>query len=142
MGRGRASGTGTARLFVLCAVLLGLFSMHGAPASAAGGCHGEMAMAPPPSAAFMSMTHATVAAERLVARAAPVVTGAHGETCVSTGARERLPLAATGLLALLALVVLVVGKPAGPWSSGLATARRGPPRGGRGLLLQVCVART
>ncbi|MET9359568.1 hypothetical protein ABZX93_01455 [Streptomyces sp. NPDC006632] len=73
--------------------------------------------------------------------AAPVATVAAGELCVSTPARERLPLAATGLLALLGLVVLVVRELAGP-RSALGSARRGPPLGGRGLLLQVCVART
>uniref|UniRef100_A0AAU2VEH6 Uncharacterized protein n=1 Tax=Streptomyces sp. NBC_00003 TaxID=2903608 RepID=A0AAU2VEH6_9ACTN len=71
---------------------------------------------------------------------APVVTGMSGELCVSTPARERLPLDAAGLLAVLGLVVLV------GWglrrAGRFVAARRGPPLSGRGLLLQVCVART
>lgn len=37
-GPGRRDG---ARMLAVCAVPAGLFFMHGAPAGAAGGCHGE-----------------------------------------------------------------------------------------------------
>ncbi|MCX5384093.1 hypothetical protein [Streptomyces sp. NBC_00083] len=158
MNRRHTGRTGLSRLAVLCAVLFGLFSMHGAPASAAAGCHGEAAL-PAPMAVPPDMGHAPMSAPTdgtdgtAVAgvsavraglpghRVAPVAAGATGELCVSTPARERLPLAATGLLALLGLVVLVGRGLAGP-RTALRAARRGPPLGGRGLLLQVCVART
>ncbi|MFD7167211.1 hypothetical protein [Streptomyces violascens] len=140
MDRERTRRAGLPRLLVLCAVLFGLFSMHGAPANAAVGCHGETAMTAPPTArmaAPMSTAHADMRGEH---HAAPVATGMGGELCVSTPARERLPLAAAGLLAALGLVVLVAS---GLRRTGLfVAARRGPPLGGRGLLLQVCVART
>ncbi|MGV9625726.1 hypothetical protein ACWDTB_03960, partial [Streptomyces sp. NPDC003487] len=42
MGSGHASRRGIARLLAVCAVLFGLFLMHGAPATAAEGCHGAM----------------------------------------------------------------------------------------------------
>lgn len=144
MDRGRTRRTGLSRLFVLCAVLFGLFSMHGAPANAAAGCHGEMA-APAPMTAPMSTSmtvpmptgHADIQGAQ---HATPVVTGTSGELCVSTPARERLPLDAAGLLTVLGLVVLV-GR--GLRRAGrFVAARRGPPLSGRGLLLQVCVART
>ncbi|MFE3179544.1 hypothetical protein ACFXKR_01405 [Streptomyces violascens] len=146
--RERTRRAGLPRLLVLCAVLFGLFSMHGAPANAAVGCHGETAMTAPPTArmaAPMSTAHADMRADTQASmrgehHAAPVTTGMGGELCVSTPARERLPLAAAGLLAALGLVVLVAS---GLRRTGLfVAARRGPPLGGRGLLLQVCVART
>ncbi|KOU42891.1 hypothetical protein [Streptomyces sp. WM6378] len=139
MDRGRTRGAGLSRLLVLCAVLFGLFAMHGAPANAAAGCHGEMAEPAPVTVPMKPMNtgHADVRGQQ---HAAPVVSGMSGELCVSTPARERLPLAAAGLLAVLGLVVLVVS---GLRRTGLfAEARRGPPLSGRGLLLQVCVART
>ncbi|WP_328323689.1 MULTISPECIES: hypothetical protein [unclassified Streptomyces] len=42
MSGGAARGPATARLVVVCGVLFGLFLMHGAPATAAGGCHGSL----------------------------------------------------------------------------------------------------
>ena len=42
--RGRTRRAGVSRLLVLCAVLFGLFAMHGAPASAAAGCHDATAV--------------------------------------------------------------------------------------------------
>ncbi|MEU9101364.1 hypothetical protein [Streptomyces sp. NPDC048361] len=150
MDRRRTGRAELIRLAVLCAVLFGLFSMHGAPASAAAGCHGEMAMPAPVTALPPAMGHASmvedtamsaVSAERPGHQVAPAATGAAGELCVSTPARERWPLSAAGLLALFGLVVLVVRQLAGP-RAAFRAARRGPPRGGRSLLLQVCVART
>ncbi|MFC4960238.1 hypothetical protein ACFPFX_28470 [Streptomyces mauvecolor] len=146
--RERTRRAGLPRLLVLCAVLFGLFAMHGAPANAAAGCHGETAMPAPATArmaAPMSTAHADMRADTQTSmrgqhHAAPVTTGTGGELCVSTPARERLSPAAAGLLAVLGLVVPVAW---GLRRTGLfAAARRGPPLGGRGLLLQVCVART
>lgn len=142
MDCGQVRGAGLSRLLVLCAVLFGLFAMHGAPANAAAGCHGEMAEPVPVTVPMMPMkpvdtSHADMRGQQ---HAAPVVSGMSGELCVSTAARERLPLAAAGLLAAIGLVVFVVS---GLRRTGLfAEARRGPPLSGRGLLLQLCVART
>ncbi|MEU8960647.1 hypothetical protein AB0C89_02930 [Streptomyces sp. NPDC048491] len=138
---GRVRRVGLSRLLVLCAVLFGLFSMHGAPASAASGCHGDFTMAAPMGAP-MSMGHTDMWGEHMGVRAASVTPPVSGELCVSTPARDRLPAAAAGLLALLGLVVLVGwGLVLGP-RAPFAAARRGPPLHGRGLLLEVCVART
>ncbi|WP_331446511.1 hypothetical protein [Streptomyces xanthochromogenes] len=186
MDGGQTRRVGLSRLLVLCALLFGLFSMHGAPASAATGCHGDLAPATPMGAP-MSMGHtdmwgghmaayaATVASRAYAAtvasrahaatvasrahaatvasraHAATVASRAHaatvappmsGELCVSTPARDRLPAAAVGLCALLGLVVLLVRGLAGRRTTALPAARRGPPLNGRGLLLQVCIART
>src|SRR5690606_18450570 len=42
MSGGAAGRRGSARLVAACVLLLGLFLMHGAPATAAEGCHGAM----------------------------------------------------------------------------------------------------
>ncbi|MDK9494435.1 hypothetical protein QEZ40_000307 [Streptomyces katrae] len=145
-GTGQATRRGIARLLALCAVLLGLFLMHGAPATAAEGCHGVSAPAP--------MHADTAAAAMTPAQPAPAVqmehgrsqhamgaSAPHGEMCVSTPARERMPLPLGGLLTVVAglTALFLVGRPLTPgW-----TGRRGPPPSyGRSLLLQVCVART
>ncbi|MGW8725074.1 hypothetical protein ACWGNF_03435 [Streptomyces sp. NPDC055808] len=141
MDSGRTRGVGFSRFLVLCAVLFGLFSMHGAPASAAGGCHGDLAMATPMGAP-MSMGHATMSGDHIGRQATSVTPPMSGEVCVSTPARDRLPAAAAGLFGVLGLVVLVVRGLAGRRTTPFARARRGPPLHGRGLLLQVCVART
>ncbi|MET7740861.1 hypothetical protein [Streptomyces sp. NPDC005385] len=141
------------RLFTLCAVLLGLFFMHGAPATAAGGCHGAMsgesthqrhdlvAMTSTGMVDGMAM-RSTVSptSERAAAHRASDTSDTHGATCVSTPARDRTPLPTSGLSALVAvLAAALLARPAflGP------TGRRGPPPpGGRSFLLQVSIART
>ncbi|AYG84545.1 hypothetical protein DWB77_06759 [Streptomyces hundungensis] len=148
MDRRRTCGAGLSRLLVLCAVLFGLFAMHGAPASAAAGCHGETTVAEPmsapmsPMSAPMNMGHADMRGERGLVHAGPVVSSMGGERCVSTPARDRLPLTAAGLFAVLGLVVVVVWGLAGRRAALRDVARRGPPRAGRQLLLEVCIART
>lgn len=143
-GSGQAGRRGIARLLALCAVLFGLFLMHGAPATAAEGCHGAMsATAPMPeghdvtavsSALSPAMTHPG-------AQHASGASQMDGAMCVSTPARDRSPLPSSGLVAVVA--VLVVSLLAGrPLILG-RTGRRGPPPpGGRSLLIQVCIART
>ncbi|BAC72490.1 hypothetical protein AQJ43_21915 [Streptomyces avermitilis] len=153
----RRRGPGVARLLVLCAVLLGLFFMHGAPANAAEGCHGSTAMVMSPGtghgedvrmdAAALRPPGATAPGASAMAPTAPpahgvAMPGMSGELCVSTPARDRTPLPATGLLALLGLVALVAWHPTGRSGVFGEPARRGPPLYGRHLLLQVCVART
>ncbi|MFE5093882.1 hypothetical protein ACFRCI_26960 [Streptomyces sp. NPDC056638] len=139
MDRTRTCTPGASRLLVLCAVLCGLFLMHGAPASAAEGCHGAMAVT---SDAPMSMTtgagHTAVTDEHGTAHAAAALPGMNGESCVSTHARDRL----LPLLMSLGLVVLAVWVLGGRRTAVRGPARRGPPFVGRDLLLQVCIART
>jgi hypothetical protein len=130
------------RLLVLCAVLFGLFLMHGAPATAAEGCHGATSAptgmhdgpAAMESATAPVMTHPGV-------QRASGTSVMDGEMCVSTPARGGIPLPAGGLLivsAVLAALFLTV-RLLTPGRTG----RRGPPPpGGRSLLLQVCIART
>ncbi|MFB6679041.1 hypothetical protein ACFCWG_42915 [Streptomyces sp. NPDC056390] len=140
MGRRR----GIARLLALCAVLLGLFLMHGSPASSAEGCHGAMsaptalsakhagtAMASTPPA---GMTHAAV-------QQTSAMSSMGGAMCLSTPPRDFTTLPVAGLMAVVAVLAVlpVVGRPVALGRTG----RRGPPTpGGRSLLLQVCIART
>ncbi|GHE60064.1 hypothetical protein GCM10014715_11850 [Streptomyces spiralis] len=161
--RGRAVRRGIARLLAVCAVLFGLFLMHGAPATAAEGCHGAMsdtaALPLPPMTGMAPMTGPTpVAGGQDVAPmstvtapdthgAGPAVraadtSGMSGVHCVSTPAQERVPLPAPGLLAVAGAGALALGAAAGLRAAVRATGRRGPPAGGRDLLLQVCIART
>jgi hypothetical protein len=137
---GLVSRRGLARLLTACAVLIGLFLMHGAPATAAEGCHGAM---PAPASAH-AMTGAALPPVAPPTTPAHVTQGSqsHGTQCVSTAARDRIPLPAAGLPAVLAVAAPAACWPAGrPVGRGEAR-RRGPPGAGRGLLLQVCVART
>ncbi|MGW0765549.1 hypothetical protein [Streptomyces sp. NPDC002676] len=160
MDGGLAGRRGVARLLTLCAVLLGLFLMHGAPSAAAAGCHGAMAAmdAPMPDGDHSTTLHGDHSATgRTMARAGTTSHTAHagtttpvaeavdasgmpGELCVSTPAHERIPVPAPALFAVAAAAALVL------WSPTLLrsgrTMRRGPPPAGRTLLLQVCVART
>jgi hypothetical protein len=135
----------TARLFAVCAVLFGLFLMHGAPSAAAGGCHGSMPAALPmaPAAAMAQTAHAAGAHTAPVASGSHAprmsVTGMDGRLCVSTPARGSVPLPAAGLMALAVLTGWAL---TGRRAAMGGFARRGPPGGGRNLLLRVCVART
>ncbi|MFJ8991206.1 hypothetical protein ACIRQH_12595 [Streptomyces sp. NPDC102279] len=152
-GAGQQNRRGSKRLFTLCAVLLGLFFMHGAPATAAEGCHGAMpaesmpqrhdlvAMTATGSVDGMAMRSAVSPTSRpAVAHQTSDASGTHGTTCVSTPARDRTPLPTSTLAALVA--VLAAALLARPVFLG-STGRRGPPPpGGRRLLLQVCIART
>ncbi|MEE1770044.1 hypothetical protein PUR34_18290 [Streptomyces sp. JV185] len=113
--------------------------MHGAPASAAEGCHDAMGMsAATPMSTTTADGHLAVRGEHDAAHVAAAVPATNGESCVFTHARDRvLPL-----LMALGLVLLAVGVPAGHRTAVRGPARRGPPFAGRDLLLQVCVART
>jgi hypothetical protein len=147
------SARATARLVAVCAVLSGLFFMHGLPAQ---GCAGGVGMATP------SMAHpATVATAAggpgmaASARAASVRhplapsavavgadAGEPGALCVSTPP----PPGWAGLLALL-LAVSVVGLESVLDSADGATRPsnlrlRAPPLAGFALLMTLCVSRT
>jgi hypothetical protein len=166
MGNRRGGGPGIARTAALCAVLFGLFLMHGAPATAADGCHGRMRVTLPmhatlpmraalPIRATLPMhagrTSSTASADAVparpdaaqpsVARAEPVRDmGTHGELCVGTPAQKQISLPLAPLVAVIALTMSAAWALYRAWSPG-GTGRRGPP-GGRGLLLRVCIART
>lgn len=136
---------GAARLLAVCALLLGVFLMHGAPATAAGGCSGDPVVT---SAVLQSDATARVMPAAHVATAHPDPSGVwamsgaggHGAHCVAASAPDRLPLPVPPLVTAAALVSLTA------WclyrAAGWGRRRhRGPP-GGRQLLLQVCIART
>ncbi|WP_407917959.1 hypothetical protein [Kitasatospora sp. NE20-6] len=139
----------TGLLLSVCALLLGLFLMHGAPASAAG-CHGALAdrMAGAPAPAMAHTGHpdrtdggaaAQTAGDRTGVTARPGSGMAGGELCVSTPAQGRAALTLSAALVLVALADRAVLQ--GPAATGLLR-RRGPPRAGRALLTQVCISRT
>ncbi|MCX4531444.1 hypothetical protein OHA79_37140 [Streptomyces sp. NBC_00841] len=145
MSIGQPSERGSARLIAVCAVLLGLFLMHGAPATAAEGCHGAMPSVTVPmhdghAAPTMASTAPPTTAQSAQAARAGDGSAMHGVPCVSTPAHERNPLPTAGLYAAGALPVAWF--PAGLRAATGWTRRRGPPAGGRDLLIQVCVART
>lgn len=148
VGSGQAGGRGVARLLLVCAVLAGLFLMHGAPATAAGGCQGG-ASAPMSLGGAHAMAaggHRAMArpgsesAARATAQAGDP-SMAHGAMCVSTPARERSLLPLNACLSVVAVLVfaLLAGRAV---VRGRAELRGPPPPGGRGLLLHVSVART
>ena len=126
---------------VLIAVLLGLFLMHGGPAAADGGCHGAMADTAVTQPAPATMTahsadHSRAAGTKATTRADETMRGA---LCLATPPRSAIPLPplATAALILPAAALL----PRSPRAYA-GTRRRGPPTGGRELLLQACIART
>ncbi|WP_020140641.1 hypothetical protein [Streptomyces sp. 351MFTsu5.1] len=147
MGSEHAGRRGIARLLAVCAVLFGLFLMHGAPATAGQGCHGAMpTMAPSPitgghDPALLATRAPAVPTPGFAVRAAGL-SGMPGSLCVSTPAHERIPLPAPGLIDVAGAAALT------PWmltrlrAAASRTGRRGPPDSGRDLLLQVCIART
>lgn len=148
-GAERASGPGFSRLLALCAVLLGLFLMHGSPTAAAGGCHDGMGMAP--AAPSPHDGHASAMAR---AEAGPVQPGPDGlrvramdgaaphgaALCVAAPVQKQIDVPLAPLICVLAVAALAAWAVHRAVGSG-GTRRRGPP-GGRDLLLQVCIART
>ncbi|MFG2795205.1 hypothetical protein [Streptomyces pseudovenezuelae] len=145
MGGGHAGRRGFARLPALCAVLFGLFLMHGSPASAAEGCHGSMPAPAPVTTGYdaspMTTAHAPATHHPGPAVQAAGAAGMSGALCVATPAHERIHLPAPGLLAIAAVTVPAAWTPARPGALG-GSGLRGPPTGGRDHLLQACIART
>ncbi|MFJ7948763.1 hypothetical protein ACIQ6K_34805 [Streptomyces sp. NPDC096354] len=148
MDSSQAGRQGIARLLAVCAVLLGLFFMHGAPATAAEGCHGTMTAS---AASLMTGGHDATMTTTVHAPAshgpgstvrATDASGMPGTLCVSTPAHERIPLPAPGMLAVAGAAVLALRTVLRLRAAFGGTGRRGPPEGGRDLLLKVCTART
>ncbi|GHJ41695.1 hypothetical protein [Streptomyces sp. TS71-3] len=155
VGSAGAGRRGAARLIAVCAVLFGLFFMHGAPATAMEGCHGAVpVIAAPPAAgghhaAAMVDTGAAMTGVDAGApgASAPAVrhagtSGMAGAPCLSTPAQERAPLPAPGQLAVAVAGGLALWTPARPAAAAGDAGRRRRPAGGRDLLRQVCIART
>ncbi|MFF7580549.1 hypothetical protein ACFZBE_37170 [Streptomyces sp. NPDC008061] len=144
----QAGRQGIARLLAVCAVLLGLFFMHGAPATAAEGCHGTMtASAASPmtgghDATMMTTVHAPASHGPGPAVRAADASGMPGALCVSTPAHERIPLPAPAMVGVAGAAVLALWSLLRLGAAFGGTGRRGPPEGGRDLLLKVCTART
>ncbi|MFF4582476.1 hypothetical protein [Streptomyces sp. NPDC001389] len=141
---GQLSRRGITRLMAVCTVLLGLFLMHGAPATAAEGCHGATSHVTPMDNGHRhaAMSPAAEATGHGPTFEASPVPGTDGGSCVSTPAHERISLPAPGLLAAAVFGVLTAGLSAHLRAAGGGTGRRGPPGSGRDLLNRVCIART
>ncbi|MBF9066447.1 hypothetical protein [Streptacidiphilus fuscans] len=140
-----ARATGSARWLSVLAVLVGLFLMHGGPGAAMGGCHG---VTPAPTSAMSPSLHQVAGPGTAPRTGSPAVSvgsagmDGTGALCVSTPARDQLPLPPTALAALIVLTLLTRAFGAsGRWRA-LGGRWRGPPVGGRQILLRVCVART
>ncbi|MFI5795054.1 hypothetical protein [Streptomyces sp. NPDC051677] len=146
MDSAQAGTRGVVRLLAVCAVLFGLFLMHGAPATAADGCHGAMTAASPMTSghdtAALPAAHVPAGHTPGSAARAADVSGMPGALCVSTPAHERTPLPAPGLLAVAGTAVLALWTLTRLRAAAGGRGRRGPPDGGRDLLLQECIART
>lgn len=140
MHSGAKGVLGSTRLLAVCVVLLGLFLMHGSPASAAGGCHGAMAMGSSMPVGPVGPTGATAHRAGQDAPGGAGAATARG-TCLSTPAHEQVALPAPGLLAPGAVALPAAAVAAGP-QPATGSRRRGPPTGGRARLLEVCGART
>ncbi|MEU4037295.1 hypothetical protein [Streptomyces collinus] len=134
---------GVARLWAVSALLLGLFLMHGAPATAAGGCHGAMGMSVTVDGrhSVPAMSERTMSSRPDAARPR-AASGANprGTLCVAVPAPGDIPVPVTPLVGVAALAALAAWALRWAWDPA-GTRRRGPP-GGRRLLLQVCIART
>ncbi|WP_327679234.1 hypothetical protein [Kitasatospora sp. NBC_00458] len=152
-GRARGAGGAAARLLVLCALLAGLFLMHGSPTAAAG-CH-EPAAAPAPAmtaaAPAAAVPHLHTPDGPPVPDGPPALDGprtAHGDgaptaaaSCVTARDRDGAGLPAAPPSAGAPAVPVALSPPDGP-PGRRADEPRGPPAAGRRLLSQVCVSRT
>lgn len=149
---GEARRRGWARLTAVCALLLGLFLMHGAPSSAVG-CHSSAAVMPVSMPAPASNDHGTAAvAKGTQPLTSSPATGSYGSVehgasvtmagalCVSTEADRGVALSAGLLLGALFGGGYMPVAVAWVRAEG-RNRRRGPPPG-RELLLRGCVART
>ena len=119
----RSAPPGIARLLTLCAVLVGVFLMHGLPAQSCAG--GSM----PVTMTVMAPVHVAPLTE---------MGPGHDDLCVFTMPSH----GSDGLLALLLIAVVAWFAPLWPSSRVFRHRRRGPPLAGVRLLSQVCVSRT
>jgi len=139
--RSTASARAIARLLTVCAVLAGLFFMHGLPAQACSGGTGDMSATTATSATgHQGGTTLGAGAAHGEMVAAVTAAAGHGTACVFTPA----PRGLDALLALLLLAATVA--PASvrgrPNSGGHRISHRAPPPAGAALLTALCVSRT
>ena len=138
---GTASARAIARLLTVCAVLTGLFLMHGLPAQGCAAGIGMPATAMPAAATTGHSEHPAPAAlaHDDQAVAAPAA-AEHGIPCVFTPA----PRGLGGLSALLLAATVALVSFARPTFGGdrYSRSRRAPPRTGSELLTTLCVSRT
>lgn len=139
---GTASTRVIARVLTVCAVLVGLFVMHGLPAQA---CPAGTGMAAASAAGHRGEpARATMSVQGEMSTAFPAVhtaTPEHGTACVFTPA----PRGIDELLALLLAATVALVSPA--WRPTVAGYRyprshRAPPGPGTELLTALCVSRT
>ncbi|MFE9425079.1 hypothetical protein ACFYNO_19120 [Kitasatospora sp. NPDC006697] len=130
-----------ARLLLLAAVLLGLFLMHGAPTADAADCHSVTTAMPTPAQAPTPAPTAMAHPERPERpQAAPA---AHPHPGGAPGSCLALPARAASAHAVAPALFTPVTRTFTPLHRAAHPLphRRGPPTGGRDVLLQVCVAR-
>lgn len=138
----RGTARATARLLAVCAVLAGLFLMHGL---ASQGCPSGAGMATTTTVATHadhSMGFSPAPADRhLPAAMSPVhaMAAGHGELCNSTPPLQPSTLL-TLLLALVALTATAATLGGSRWITQVG--RRPPPLTGSALLTTLCVSRT
>jgi hypothetical protein len=140
-----------ARVVAGCAVLVGLFFMHGVSAAAPDGCHG-MAMAPPAlaMAAGVGAGHeiqVAMPAGRTATLVGPgpgiapeSVSSGHGELCLSTAPRPGP--SALVLLAIALALMLAASTWASPTLWQVLRPRRAPPPPTAQRLTVLCISRT
>lgn len=134
---------GTARLFAVLAVLVGMFLMHGAPTAAMGDCHNSMALTVPGAHPMDATAQTAAGASVQIQGQSETAGGSQGTSCVTTPIRGHLTLPAVPVLAYAVLVALAVLIGTGRLGGARSTRRRGPPpTDGRQILLQVCISRT
>ena len=138
--RGTASAGAMARLLTVCAVLPGLFLMHGLPAQA---CPAGTAM---PAAAMSATGHAEHPALAVHARSGQAIAvpapAVHGTPCVFTPASRGIDVLMALLLLLAAAVASVLPPRVALGGIRCPRSHRAPPRAGAQLLTTLCVSRT
>jgi hypothetical protein len=142
--RGTVSAGAIVRLLTVCALVTGLFLMHGLPAQACAGGSGMattamtgMATSGPGGQAII-LSGAPVHGDHAAAR--PAVPG-HGTPCVFTPAPRGLD-ALLALLLLAATAALAASARPARGTRSAPRSRRAPPRAGPELLATLCVSRT
>jgi hypothetical protein len=138
------SARATARLIAVCAVLVGLFFMHGLPAQHCSGGVGGSApmMTHSPTVAIAADDPGKAAGGMTASASRSLAESAAGAVCVSTPP----PPGWAGLLALL-LAIGAVGlagvlRSAQPATQPRNLRLRAPPLAGAALLMNLCVFRT
>lgn len=134
MRDGRSPRAG-ARLLIVCAVLLGLFLMHGLPAQA---CAASTDM--PTTATVATTSQAEQAASLSHGEQAAAPHAVHGATCIFTPAPRGSDFVT--VLSLVAVAIALMSLAGSGLGGRYPGAHRAPPRTGPQLLTALCVSRT